>query len=63
MYHDTTVWYNTQIIDKFNIVEANTIYGITKADLLYYEIILKPPHDVLPMERNGLISTPNGYIH
>lgn len=35
------MWYNTQIIDKFNIVEANTIYGITKADLLY-EIILKP---------------------
>lgn len=48
------MWYNTQIIDKFNIVEANTIYGITKADLLYYEIILKPPHDVLPMEEKWL---------
>ena len=46
--------YNAQIIDKFNIVEANIIYGITKIDLIYYEIILKPPHDVLPVEEKWL---------
>lgn len=48
------MWHNTQIIDKFNIVEANTINGITKVDLMYYGIILKPPHDVLPMEEKWL---------
>lgn len=51
--HDSTVWYNTEIINKFKIVEANKIYDITEVvDQMYCEIKLNPPHDVIPMDEN-----------
>lgn len=53
--HDFTVWCNTEIIDKFNIIEANKICDITEVvDQMYCEIELNPFHDVIPMEENWI---------
>lgn len=51
--HDSTIWYNTEIINKVNIVEANKIYDITEVvDQIYCEIKFNPSHDVTPMDKN-----------
>lgn len=47
------MWCGTEIIGKFNTVEANKIYDITEVvDKMSCEIELKPPHDVIPLEEN-----------
>lgn len=51
LYQDhTAVWCNTDIVDKIQPIYVNKWYANTDDDQMHWEIKLKPPQNVTPME-------------